>query len=84
MLFASLSCSDLERFLILNFQAHSVFYGNFSGEVSPGRILLNFLQSSLQCTVIIPHVSAEQYTGFVVIPQYWFLIPSNFLNTVVP
>ena len=29
-------------------------------------------------------ISAEQYTGFVVIPQYWFLIPSNFLNTIVP
>lgn len=28
--------------------------------------------------------SAEQYTGFVVIPQYWFMIPPNFLNTVVP
>ena len=29
-------------------------------------------------------VSAEQYTGFVIIPQYYFPIPSNFLNTAVP
>ena len=28
-------------------------------------------------------VSAEQYTGCVIIPQYWFLIPSNFSNIVV-
>ena len=28
--------------------------------------------------------SAEQYTGFVIIPQYYFPIPSNFLNTAVP
>ena len=28
--------------------------------------------------------SAEQYTGYVVIPQYCFLIPSNFMNTVIP
>ena len=26
-------------------------------------------------------ISAEQYTGFVIIPQYFFPIPSNFLNT---
>ena len=28
--------------------------------------------------------SAEQYTDFVIIPQYYFPIPSNFLNTAVP
>ena len=28
--------------------------------------------------------SAEQYTGFVIIPQYYFPIPSNFLNIAVP
>ena len=31
-----------------------------------------------------PVGSVEQYTGYVVIPQYWFLIASNILNTVIP
>ena len=30
------------------------------------------------------YISAEQYTGIVIIPQYYFPIPSNFLNTAVP
>ena len=28
--------------------------------------------------------SVEQYTGCVVIPQYCFLIPPNFMNTAIP
>ena len=32
---------------------------------------------------LIPR-SVEQYTSYVVILQYWFLIPSNILNTVIP
>jgi len=28
--------------------------------------------------------SVEQYTGYVVIPQYYFPVPSNFFDTAVP
>ena len=28
-------------------------------------------------------VSVEQYTGYIVIPQYYFLVPPNFCNIVV-
>ena len=31
-----------------------------------------------------PLISAEQYTAFVIIPQYYFPMPSNFLCTAVP
>ena len=37
---------------------------------------------SMYITKVLPS-SAEQYTGFVVILQYWFLISSNFLNTAI-
>ena len=36
------------------------------------------------CLIYTPSSSAEQYTGFVIIPQYYFPILSNFLNTTVP
>ena len=33
--------------------------------------------------ICIDYNSAEQYTGCVVVSQYYFPIPSNFLNTTV-
>ena len=42
------------------------------------------VEMNSSCVYSLLLCSAEQYTGFVVIPQYWFLISSNFLNTVVP
>ena len=34
------------------------------------------------CVLVLSNI--PPITGYVVIPQYWFLIPSNILNTVIP